>query len=186
MSQYGAEAMARSGSTAAEIVAHYYGGLSPVVDSQALPARVRVGLTIGSPNVSIQPNGPVGIEIDGQTIADSVLGSWSFESDGASMRINPPAGLGLPPELLDIDVLVDGAGRPEIIAGRLRAAAEVRTIVTVGSRVAVVSDWEIREAGSLATLLQPMRSDVPIRITIESRSPDGADSVTVVVLARAD
>lgn len=186
MSQYGAEAMARNGSTAEEIVAHYYGGLTPVVDAESLPSTVRVGLNTGSPTAAIQPNGPVGIEIDGQTIAAAVLGSWSFEADGTSMRIDPPAGLGLPPELLDIEVLLNGSGRPEILSGRLRSAAEVRTLVTTGDRVRVVSDWEIREAGSLATILPSMRADVPIRITTQSRSPDGSDSVTIVVLVRAD
>lgn len=186
MSQYGAEAMARNGSTADEIVAHYYGGLRPVVDAQSLPSTVRVGLTTGSPTVSIQPNGPVGIEIDGQTIAAAVLGSWNFEADGTAMRIDPPAGLGLAPELLDVEVLLDGSGQPEVISGRLRSAAEVRTLIATGDRVQVVSDWEIREAGSLATILPTNRSDVPIRITIESRSPDGSDSATIVVLVRAD
>ena len=186
MSQYGAEAMARTGSTAENIVAHYYGGLTPVVNADALPAQVRVGLATNASSVAVQPSGPVSVRVDGEVLAEQVLGSWAFIAEGGSMLIQPPVGLGLPPELFDVEVIVDGSGRPEVVSGRLRSAAEVRTTMTVGDRTIVVSDWELRDAGSIAAILPHVRTTAPIRVVVQSRSPNGADSVTMVALVRAD
>ena len=47
MSQYGAQAMAEAGSAYPDILAHYYGGLTPVPGDQFLPEQLAVGLAVG-------------------------------------------------------------------------------------------------------------------------------------------
>ncbi len=187
MSQYGAEAMAAAGETAESIVAHYYGGLRPVSSSDVLPASVRVGLTTSAERVDVAPNGALRVEIDGEVIGESILGSWAFTPDSGGVVITPPVGLGLPPDIGGVRVHVDASERPELISGRLRSAAEVRVTVSVLDTERLVQDWHVREAGSLAFPLSGLDGiDRPIRVTIESRSSTGTAEVTRTVIPQAD
>ena len=65
MSQYGAQAMAEAGSPYPDILAHYYGGLTPVPGDQFLPEQLAVGLVIGSELVRIRSDGPLNVVVDG-------------------------------------------------------------------------------------------------------------------------
>ena len=65
MSQYGAQAMAGAGSAYPEILAHYYGGLSPVAGDRFLPDQLAVGLVIGSESVIIRSDSPLTVSSTG-------------------------------------------------------------------------------------------------------------------------
>jgi stage II sporulation protein D len=183
MSQYGAEAMARAGASADEIVAHYYGGLQPIRSDQVLPPEVKIGLTTSAEAVTVVPNGPISVEIDGTLVDEAVLGTWSFTFDAGSIVLAPPEGLGLPPDIFDVRVALDRAGRPELVSGRLRSAAELRVTIEERGVQTLVSDWELREAGVFAVLFEPApEGDEPMQIRMDSRSPDGEDTVVRTVI----
>ena len=78
MSQYGAQAMAGAGSAYPEILAHYYGGLSPVPGDQFLPDQLAVGLVVGSESVSIRSDSPLTVLVDGTRVETPETGSWGF------------------------------------------------------------------------------------------------------------
>ena len=57
MSQYGAWAMAKTGSTATDILEHFYTGLSPEPDPGFLPAELEVGIGWQWHSVTLRPQG---------------------------------------------------------------------------------------------------------------------------------
>lgn len=185
MSQYGAEAMASRGSSAEEILSHFYGGLLPTPAPEALPETVRIGLTTSAGEITVSPDGPVSVIVDGTVVVDAALGSWSFSPDGPAVLVEPPIGLGLPPEIEDLRVL-DGNGTVDAISGRLVSAAEVRVTVEVGDRTLYRSEWAVAEAGAfIHSVRTPLRPTSPLRMKIESRSPSGTDTETITVVAAA-
>lgn len=168
-------------------MSHYYGGLTPIPGEGLLPASVRVALSTSGESVSIDPTAPVAVSIDGVRVVGAALGSWLFESEPGAIRVSPPEGLGLAPEIVDARVLTDRRGRPEVVTARLRSAAEVRLTVERGSTRTVLEDWHLREAGVFTVLVEgSVRGNGPIRFRIESRSPDGSDLAirTIVPPAR--
>ncbi len=184
MSQYGAEAMARAGESAEDIVAHYYGGLRPA-PSDLVPDTVRIGLTTNEESVSLEPGGAVRVVLDGAVITPASLGAWALRSEDGAMIITPPEGLGLSPDIEDVRVFTRGDGVVELIAARLVAAAEVRFVVSVGAEVVETTPWEIRDAGRFAhsPYLGPVV--LPIRVEIPTRSPDGSDVVVRTIIPDA-
>ena len=184
MSQYGAEAMASAGESAEDIVAHFYGGLRPA-RSALVPTTVRIGLTTNDESVLVEPSGAVRVVIDGVEISPATLGAWSFRSEGGAMIITPPEGLGLAPDIEDVRVFTRGDGVVELIAARLVAAAEVRFVVAVGGDVVDTTPWEVRNAGTLAfgPTLGPV--ELPITVEIQTRSPDGSDTVARTIIPDA-
>ena len=73
----------------------------------------------------------------------------------------------------------------ELIAARLVAAAEVRFLVAVGGSVVETTPWEVRNAGTLAfgPTLGPV--ELPITVEIQTRSPDGSDTVVRTIIPDA-
>jgi stage II sporulation protein D len=93
MSQFGAQAMAESGAAYPEILAYYYGGLSPVPGDAFLPEQLAVGLTIGAESVTIQTGSFFRVNLDGVELDVSNPGAWSFVAeDGRLIVIPPPSG----------------------------------------------------------------------------------------------
>jgi len=185
MSQYGAEAMARNGSSAEEILSHFYGGLTPQAASGILPETVRIGLTTDSEAVSLEPDGPVTVRVDGRTVAETTLGSWALSWDTRAILVSPPVGLGLAPDIEVLRVFELG-GTISLITGRLVSAAELRVTVEVSGRVVEQSDWTLTGAGFFVNAPRVERSTrAPVRVTVESRSPQGTDSRTVAFVSSA-
>ena len=90
MSQYGAQAMAEAGSAYPEILAHYFGGLTPVSGDQFLPEQLAVGLVVGSEYVRIRSDLPLRVLVDGVPTEASPAGSWGFLwVDGVLQVIQP-------------------------------------------------------------------------------------------------
>jgi stage II sporulation protein D (peptidoglycan lytic transglycosylase) len=84
MSQYGALAMAQQGASYQEILAHYYGGLTPEDGADQLPDQVVIGLGWDLDGLTIDASGPfdvaAGEDLDGPRSG----GTWSLiQADGA-------------------------------------------------------------------------------------------------------
>jgi hypothetical protein len=90
MSQYGAQAMAESGSTYPEILAHYYGGLTPTSGEGFLPEQIAVGLAIGDEAVRLTSDLPLQVTLDGVDLPPAPEGGWSFVWVDGALQLIPP------------------------------------------------------------------------------------------------
>jgi SpoIID/LytB domain protein len=99
MGQWGAHARALAGHSAEEILAAYYGGITPTVDPR-LPDRIRAGM--GSPRqdedgaVRVTLHAPTRVVTTGrsaaQTSLGTSLGTWRIVNVDGVLRVTPPAG----------------------------------------------------------------------------------------------
>lgn len=123
MSQYGALGKARRGFTSAQILAAYYGGITPTtLPSDRLPSTIRVALDLGADRAVVDLAAPARvIARDGTVLATVASGRWELRPDGAGgVEVVPPPGADAP---LGMDVLgVDPAG----LHLRLSTPAQVR------------------------------------------------------------
>jgi hypothetical protein len=90
MSQYGAQAMAEAGSAYPDILAHYFGGLTPVPGDQFLPEQVAVGLAVGERLVRISSDLPLQVNVDGADLAPAPAGAWTLLWVDGVIQVIPP------------------------------------------------------------------------------------------------
>jgi stage II sporulation protein D len=181
LSQFGAEAMASDGEGYADILAYYYGGLRPQDGESMLPDEVVVGLRTGVEELEIGADGPVVVRIDGEVVADGVLGTWRFEQAGSGVRVVPPVGLGTVPSVERVRVLAVNRV-PVALVGWLTASAEVRVLERTESGLVPLTDWVVVDAGPLTWRWSELGSTergLGAELVIESRSPDGESSARV-------
>ena len=93
MSQWGAMAMASSGSNYEEILDLYY-GLAPEDGSGVLPETVRVGLFVEQPAISLTADGPFVLSAPGFDPVELPAGEWTFRRSGQGLRVFGPGGSG--------------------------------------------------------------------------------------------
>ncbi len=177
MSQFGAEAMATAGERYDDILAHFYGGLRPLDGDGVLPQRVRVGLATEVERVTIVPDGPVRVLIDGSVVAGAQLGAWTVESTEDRVIVTPPVGLGIPPSIGGWRIDFDLSGRMSRVRVDSATAAEVRVVVTSDGGRRYDSGVHLREAGVITIDLVGMRfvGERALTIVVEARSPLGMD-----------
>lgn len=185
MSQYGAEAMATAGATYDQILAHYYGGLTPVA-AEVLPARIRVGLSVDSQEVRLTPDGPLRVLVDGEEVSPGELGSWTVRWVDGSAIVDPPAGLGLPPDVSAFQVFFDSRGVVELVTVRSRTAAEVRIVQRENDTIVSDTGFVLREAGVIAVDVAPRSRRSALTVEITARSPLGEDSATLRILGGSE
>lgn len=187
MSQYGALAMAGAGKGYREILGHYYGGLQPQAAGRALPDEIVVGLGWGETEVAINADGPISVVADTEPIAVDSLGAWRFSAGAEDVAVHPPAGLGLPPALRDLEPVVEStAGNSVVVTGTLAAAAEVRLVVFRGPGVIGETPWTLREAGGIAlvwdgTVDGSIAGPGRYRVLVEARSPQGTADAFITI-----
>lgn len=172
MSQYGAQAMAERGASAAEILEHYYAGLTPTEAPAFVPETVEVALMLGAAEFDLEVTGAVSVEIDGREVAAEELGSWSMVADRGSIEVTSPVGLGLPPTLRPGTVALERGRlvfRPE-----LTAAAEVRWRLSVGGEEKASFGPEPLDAGFFSIPV-PLHDSVMLEIV--ASNIHGSDSV---------
>lgn len=190
MSQFGAQAMATEGADYAEILAHYYGGLTPEPAPEVVPDVVDVGLAWGQSTVSVSADGPYDVEGDGELLAEAVLGTWDFEADGDDVLVAAPPGFGFPPTLRGIeDRSVHRPGFVVQLFGELSSAAETRMAVFRGPELLTLTEWTIREAGDVAfvwdaTVDGGAAPPGAYQVLLFARSPEGRDVVVTTVMIR--
>lgn len=90
MSQFGAQAMAEAGSTYQEILAHYYGGLTPTPGDGFLPEQVAVALAIGNESARITSDLPLQVTVDGADLPPAPAGRWTFLWVDGALQVIPP------------------------------------------------------------------------------------------------
>ncbi len=90
MSQWGAKALGDQGTGYAEILGHYYAGLTPVDGGGAVPEVVAVGLAWGRDDVGITASGPFELRANGVPVARYDGGTWSFRVAQGGIDAIPP------------------------------------------------------------------------------------------------
>jgi hypothetical protein len=92
MSQYGALGKAQRGLDASEILAEYYGGITPTsMDPAELPATMRVALTPGQGGATVMsPTFFRVVDGKGGVIAPVAVGSWRTSPSSGGVRVVPP------------------------------------------------------------------------------------------------
>lgn len=179
MSQYGAKAMADAGSSYAEILSHYYGGLTPERADGVLPDEVTVGLDWAEPTLRISADGPVSIMSGGEIITADALGVWGFVYDGGVM-LEPPEGYGLPPTISGLpETQVGETGRALLVSATVTSPSEVRLVVFRGAQVVRTTPWKARDAGTVSLVWDGMsQGDLAApgtyRLMVEARNAEGA------------
>ena len=97
MSQWGAHGLAQQGASYADILTHYYTGVS--IGEVSEPPPFEVGVQSGASSVTATGSFEI-VDGRGETIVPRALGSWTFRWAGAgAVAIEPPAGFGLPLEV---------------------------------------------------------------------------------------
>lgn len=170
MSQYGAQAMAQRGASAAEILSHFYGGLVPEEAPDYVPENIEVALVLGASDLDLEVTGPVTVSIDGEEAAAEELGSWSMVADRGSVEVTTPVGLGLPPTLRPGLVGLEG-GRL-VVRPELTAAAEVSWQVTVDGEEVAAFGPEPLDAGYFSI---PVPVGGSVGLDIEATNAHGSD-----------
>ena len=89
MSQFGAQAMAEQGASYPEILAHYYGGLTPVSGGEFLPEQVAVGLVIGAEAVRVSTDAVLSVTLDGVELEVPDPGAWKFKWEEGRLVVVP-------------------------------------------------------------------------------------------------
>jgi len=98
MGQWGAHGRALAGQSAEEILAAYYGGLTPIVDP-ALPARIRAGMGAARRDedgvIEVRLTTPTRVTtVGGARLSGSPasLGTWRIAAVGGVLELTAPAG----------------------------------------------------------------------------------------------
>lgn len=175
MSQYGAQAMASAGAGAAEILAHYYGGLTPVEAPQFVPETIEVALETAAPVVEVGLDEGVEVMVDGRTLANTEPGSWTLAAEGTSVALAAPVEVDLPPRLRLGRIGFDN-GRL-VVRPELNVAADVSwSLVVDGVELASFGPERV-EPGYL-TIPVPWGAD-EVQLTLRAVNDHGETSVRV-------
>jgi len=89
MSQYGAWAMAKTGSIASEILSHFYTGLTPVPDPGFLPTELEVGIGWQWHSVTLSPSGSYVLRGADGIVATGTGGSFFMLPGGSELILVP-------------------------------------------------------------------------------------------------
>jgi stage II sporulation protein D len=129
MSQWGAHGLAQQGATAAEILGHYYTGVS--LGSVDTDVPIEVGVSTGQSQVTVSGSFSI-VDGEGTTLVRNALGTWTFTNAGGAVGIDTPEGYGLPLEvgIVRAPKRVE-VGEPVFLTIALSRPAEVRA-ETVG------------------------------------------------------
>jgi stage II sporulation protein D len=174
MSQYGAQAMAEEGASAAEILDHFYTGLDLVESPEFAPETVEVALVTESADLALEVTGPVSVSVDGRQVAADELASWQMTADSGAIEVRTPVGLGLPPRL--------HPGTIGFASGRLVLQPELTAAATVTWQLAV-DDVPVASFGpepvdaGFIPIPWPTHAET-VSLTIEAHNAHGGQTIT--------
>ena len=188
MSQYGALAMANSGSGYSDILAHYYGGLRPESAASWLPPEVLVGLVIGAEELVVTAEQGASVFVDGEQVALAALGIWRFRRDGEAVATTVPVGLDTPPEVVDPHITYGPEGY--VVRFRVSAPGYVQIELTSGGERVGGVDLGLVEAGDFEYPLFNLREEPfdprrILRVGIMTDSLRGGDLVSLPIVRDA-
>lgn len=179
MSQFGAKAMADRGSTYSEILAHYYGGATPVPAGGWLPDQITVGLNIGVDEVRVLAPSGATVSADGVALASGVA-VWRFASGGGAVATAIPLGIGTAPQMrVRLPYRFDGYH----LAFHLTAPAVVTITGTVNGQPLEQFPLGLIEAGFYDYRLGEVFGDLPtglLRVALSGESPYGDTAAGIV------
>jgi hypothetical protein len=123
--------------------------------------------------------------IDGVPLGEPTLGSWRFQSEGGFMRVVPPVGLGLPPEVEELRVAPGSFGDDLLFT--LTAPAEVRVSVVRSGLVIGRLELGAIDAGSYQfpmqeILTRPLNPRQRLHVVIEAVNPEGSARRVLIVI----
>lgn len=101
MSQYGALAMGNAGESHEAILDHYY-GLRPVDGGILVPEEVKVGLSLGVPEIRVTADGPFTLATTEYPPVAVGAGEWIFRRSGTGLVVIAPEGSSYESPLLRI------------------------------------------------------------------------------------
>ncbi len=99
MSQWGARVLADEGSTYAEILAHYYGGLVPEVAPAFVPEEVVVGLATERQEIRVTTTGTADLVVNGLAFGSVPAGTWIIRSTAGGLALIAASDTPPPPAL---------------------------------------------------------------------------------------
>jgi SpoIID/LytB domain protein len=177
MSQWGAEGLARRGATYDDILRHYYTGVSL---GQVAPQRVSVGLDWARSEVTVSGAFKI-VDGRGRDVVADALGTWTFRSGApGSIKVDPPAGYGLPLRVGIVHV-PDSVEPGDTFSVRAALSRPARVRLSVAPGGEPVS--EIRERGvvSLATAAPEEPGEYSISLSARSGGARWADEAKLLV-----
>lgn len=184
MGQYGALGRAEAGHTTEEILAAYYNGLQPTT-SDALPARIRVGLDDDADALDLRADGPMRVVVGDTVIAEQAVGDWRLTDDGQdTVGVVAPPGVGQPLVVSPTSVSRRVAFDVEEVVVDAVVNKTARTRVVVRSAEEVVAEQDVGiVAGRQRTRLQvdelglePGDYDVTVEATDETGATAGTST----------
>jgi stage II sporulation protein D len=169
MSQWGAEGLARRGASYADILNHYYTGVSIGTIPDSGP--IEVGLDWGLPTATVAGSFRI-VDGHGRTIVKHALGSWRFDWPGAgAVSVEPPRGYGLP---LNVGIVnapkrVE-VGEPVYLTVALSRPARVTTKTARAPTGYLDPGTEVKEAGRRRVVwLAPLEAGTySVRVTADA------------------
>ncbi|MGH8926999.1 MAG: SpoIID/LytB domain-containing protein [Acidimicrobiia bacterium] len=185
MSQYGALAMAESGSSYADILAHYYGGLLPQPAGGWLPESILVGLVVGSEQITVTLAEGATVLVDGVPAAPVGMSVWRFRRDGDRVITRVPVGIGTRPSIVNPRVTYR-LGRFVLRLGVSAPSYLKVNLTTTAGQIGEV-DLGLTAAGEFVLPLADLvdagqRPNLSIRVNIETTSPHGGDQVSLPIV----
>lgn len=151
MSQWGAKGMADSGTGYADILAHYYGGLRPVV-FDGVPKTVRVGLTTSARELIVEPSGPMAIP----GVTEGTLGQWI---------LGPNAGLE-PPQTWEETLRIEALAVPTRVEMSQTDTVDIALNVPKHSVVTAVLSRDGKEISRSAVVAAPGRVALEVPLSV--------------------
>lgn len=89
MSQWGAQIMAKSGATYADILSHYYTGTTPELAPEVVPENVVVGLTWGRSEIPVTVTGTTRVFVNDLAVGYITAGEWIIRTTPNGIDVVP-------------------------------------------------------------------------------------------------
>ena len=174
MSQWGAHGLAQRGASYADILTHYYSGVS--IGTVDQPPPFEVGLTTGASSVRATGSFEI-VDGRGKTLIPRALGSWTFRWAGpGAVAIQPPAGYGLPLEVGIVEapkkVLL---GEPAYLTIALSRPAKVRTETASTSTGYEDPGVSIKDAGRRRVVWLAPLEEGTYKVRVQARAGPRAE-----------
>lgn len=177
MSQYGALGKAQRGLDAGEILAEYYGGITPTsMDPAELPATMRVALTPGQGGLTVtSPTFFRVVDGQGAVIAPVAVGSWRATPASGGVRVVPPDDQqgAVVVDAVAVDPPNPAAGAPATATFALSSPALVTVIVASPVVAPQEVPAQVLGAGPAAIALPPTLADGEYELVVAADAGPG-------------